>query len=296
MKNAEAKPIDATGYFLSAINVARSAGNELLVAAAALGLGSASTIQGDYAQAKLLHIEARKLFRLDMRNSKASRTQHGDWERSIACGRSILKQKHRTRKLGRSTTKKGINLGLRKPNWIWGTDIYRLGDKFPRAEASYHKSREICTKNEDYLGVARAEWALGEVYRREDRYFKAEASYVEGMDIYTQFYDQSGIANAAWGLGEIYRLWGEPSMAEASYTKARNIYTQIKDQRGVADAAWGLGEVYRLQDEYNKAEESYTEAREPSAWIGYQWGVESVVSSVLKLEDQRERHNSQVPA
>ncbi|KAG8948360.1 hypothetical protein FRC04_009856 [Tulasnella sp. 424] len=266
----------------------------LLLATAALGLGSTNTRLGEYADADEWYSRARKIFnqieyRVGMANASLGlgdiyrlQGEYTKAEESYSESRLIYTQTND--QLGVANAELGLG------------DIHRLRDELPAAEALYLKSREIYTKNKDEGGVAHAVWALGEVYRLKDQYYKAEASYAEAMEIYNRGDDESGVANTVWGLGEIYRLRGELSKAEASYIKARDIYAQIKDENAAADAVWGLGEVYRLQGEYVKAEASYTEARELSTRVGYIWGVESAISSLLKLGDQWERHSGQVPA
>ncbi|KAG8915742.1 hypothetical protein FRC01_003521 [Tulasnella sp. 417] len=283
MKHANGEAKEASAHFMKALNAASSTGNQLLVAVAALGLGSVYTNQGDYAEAEKWSRHAQKIFgqvgyQVGLANAAWTLGEifrlRGEYSRAE---NSYTEAMQTYTQAGDRPGAANANLGL--------GDIHRLEGRYPVAELLYLAAKDVYAEFEDHPGVAHAAWTLGEVYRCQADLVKAEESYVEARRIYTQIDDRSGVANTTWGLGELYRLRDEFDEAEVSYVKAREIYAKLDDWKGVVDAEWGLGEVYRRKGEYAEAKASYAEAWEISTRIGYEWGVTSALSSQTKLEE-----------
>ncbi|KAG8907279.1 hypothetical protein FRC01_007742, partial [Tulasnella sp. 417] len=277
----------AASYFERALELARSALNELAAANALMGQGTVHGVVGQYCAAESAYTEAKEIYtRLGVEKGVAD----AFWGlgQVYRFQRETAKAKASYGKARRLYSHLGAAKGVAHAVWALGK-VHLIEHQYSKAEAYYIKAKEIYSRVGAGNGVADTLWELGEMYRLQHKYLKAEASYIEAQGIYSCLGAETGVANAACALGEVYGLLGNYSNAQTQYQKAEELYVHLGAETGVANVAWGLAGVYRLQNEFVNAEAQYRRAGELYARLGPEkkvadaaWALATLYRSVDK--------------
>ena len=242
----------------TAIQAARSLGNQLGQARALGDLGDVRRMTGDYPAAAQALEQALDIYRdLGDRLGQAGalhdlgvvRRTTNDY---LAAAQALEQALDIYRDLGDRLGQAGAfhDLGV----------VWLVTDDYPAAAQALEQALDIYRDLSDRLGQAGALNDLGLVRSATGDYPAATQAHEQALDIYRDLGDRLGQANALNYLGDLRRLTGDYPAATQAHEQALDIYRDLGDRLGQANALGYLGYVRRLTGDCPAAAQALDQA------------------------------------
>jgi tetratricopeptide (TPR) repeat protein len=139
-------------------------------------------------------------------------------------------------------------------------DLYRLQERFRRAEVLCQGALALFEALEDSERLAYTENHLGLIYFAQRRWSEALAHFTRSKTLQEQIGDRHGLAKTLQNLGVLYRRVGNLEGALAFFGQAIQHYQEVGDEAYAARTQANVGTVYLNQSDLLRAERAYNRA------------------------------------
>ena len=254
------------------------------------GAGALGRMQGDYAQARVLHEESLAIFRElgdkygvahSLNDLGSLARNHGDYaqarllyEESLTIGRELGERR-------------GIAYSL---NHL-GNLTAEQGD-YSEASVLYEESLTIRRELGNKGGIANSLISLGNVAAEQGDYIRARFLYEESLAIGRELGDKISIANSLDNLGTVVQAQGDYGGAHVLYEESLAIGRELGHKSGVAISLLSLGNVTSEQGDYIRARVLLKESMAIGRGLGHKavivFGLEAF-ASLARKEAREER-------
>jgi len=128
---------------------------------------------------------------------------------------------------------------------------------------------------------------IGSIYRNQGKYDRALECYSRAFKLWEQMNDKKGMSAALNNTGLIYMNQGSYELALAQYQRALQIDQSLGDKQGVAVSYNNIGIIYQYQGNDDKALETYIKALRISEELGDRQNASETLKNISSVLNKR---------
>ena len=150
---------------------------------------------------------------------------------------------------------------------------------YSNSESLFNKSLDICTKENDLLGIANNLKNLGNISIYKGERTKALDYALKALEINEKLNDKKGIASSLENLGNLYFQQEEFEKALEYGLKSLRLFQELGAKEGISLTLSNLGSIYWALNDYPLALEYNQKALEVYQEIGNKKGIVTLLSN-----------------